>query len=254
MNLRVNISVRNEARRVHAAQRERRKPSSGTILRELRTLIDSPVIATDGETGRVRDFLFDDQTWLVRYLVLDVGNWLRRRDVVLPVAAFEPPDWTTKACRVRLSKNGVQNSPDVDAEKPVSRQQELAMRDYFGALACWVDAEFGLASMPTGVKYPAPQGEDPHLRSTEHLMGYGVQATDGEFGRLEGFIMDSSSWHLGYLEMKASAWLGHRMVVVPTLWVDRISWAEFRVYLHHARVARAALHGTGMDEESSRTR
>lgn len=217
------------------------------MLRELRSLIELPVLANDGETGRVRDLLFDDQTWMVRHLVLDVGNWLRRRDVVLPAAAFESPNWTNRSCRVRLSKKQVENSPDVDAEKPVSRQQELAMRDYFGALACWVDAEFGLASMPTGVRYPSPEGEDPHLRSTEHMMGYGVRATDGEFGRLEGFIMDGSSWHINYLEIKATSRLHHRMVVVPTSWVDRISWAEFRVYLHHARVSRVALHEPGIE-------
>jgi hypothetical protein len=48
----------------------------------------------------------------------------------------------------------VRNCPDVDAEKPVSRQQEIAMRDYFGPLACWVDSEFGISTMPTGMKYP----------------------------------------------------------------------------------------------------
>jgi PRC-barrel domain len=232
------MSAMNEKSRASAAPSPRPKPKSGTMLRELRALIGSPVIATNGETGRVRDFLFDDQTWQVRHLVLDVGNWLRRRDVVLPAAAFELPDWTTGTLRVRLSKAQVRDSPDVDAEKPVSRQQELAMREYFGALACWVDAEFGLASMPTGVKYPAPDGEDQHLRSAEHLMGYRVRATDGMFGRLEGFLMDSGSWHLGYLAVKALGRLRNRIVVVPTLWVDRISWAEFRVYLHHSQAAR----------------
>jgi len=208
------------------------------MLYDLKALVGSPVIATDGETGRVRDFLFNDQTWLVRYLVIDVGNWLHRRDVVLPVTAFDPPDWAAKKCHVRLTKAQVQESPDVDTEKPVSRQQELAMRDYFGSLASWVDAEFGLTSTPAGVKYPTPEGEDPHLRSAHHMTGYDVRATDGEFGRLDGFVMDDGTWHLGYLEVETHGWLRRRIVMVPTLWVDRVLWAEFRVFLHHARVAK----------------
>jgi len=63
------------------------------MLCDLKALIGSPVVATDGETGSVRNFLFDDQSWKVRYLVVDVGNWLKRRDVVLPITAFEKPDW-----------------------------------------------------------------------------------------------------------------------------------------------------------------
>jgi len=54
------------------------------------------VAATDGEMGSVRNFLFDDQSWKVSYLVVDVGNWLKRRDVVLPITALEKPDWQTK--------------------------------------------------------------------------------------------------------------------------------------------------------------
>jgi uncharacterized protein YrrD len=63
------------------------------MLYELKALIGSPVVATDGEMGSVRTFLFDDQSWKVRYLVVDVGNWLKRRDVVLPITTLEKPDW-----------------------------------------------------------------------------------------------------------------------------------------------------------------
>ncbi|MGH9600653.1 MAG: PRC-barrel domain-containing protein [Terracidiphilus sp.] len=205
------------------------------MLYDLKSLIGSPVHATDGETGNVRDFLFDDQSWTVRYLVVDVGNWLRRRDVVLPVTALEPPNWAAKTCRVRLTKEQVRESPDVDAERPIWRQQELAMRDYFGALACWADAEYGFASIPAGVQYPVPEGENPNLRSVHRMTGYDVRAIDGDFGHLDGFIMDEDGWHLGYLEVNAQGWLHHRTVVVPTAWVDHVSWAEFRVYLHRTR-------------------
>ena len=90
------------------------------MLCELKALIGSPVVATDGEMGSVRTFLFDDQSWKVLYLVVDVGNWLKRRDVVLPITALEKPDWTNRTCCAHLTKEQVRNSPDVDTEKPVS--------------------------------------------------------------------------------------------------------------------------------------
>jgi len=205
------------------------------MLHELKALIGSPVEATDGEIGRVRTFLFDDQSWKLRYLVVDVGNWLKRHDVVLPVTALDRPDWANRICHAHLSKEQVRDSPEVDAEMPVSRQQEIAMHDYFGLLASWVDSEFDTSPMPTGMKYPVHATEVFHLRSTSHMLGYHVWATDGDFGILEGFVLDEASWHLGYLDVKSGYWLQNRSVLVPTRWVESVSWAEFRIHLHHTK-------------------
>jgi hypothetical protein len=201
------------------------------LVRDISTLIGAPAFATDGETGRVRDFLFDDQSWRIRFLVLDAGNWLRRRDVILPASALELPDWQSRTLRVRLTSAEVRKCPDIDSEKPVYRQQELAMREYFGALACWIDAEYGLGSGPSWVKYPSLPGEDSHLRSVRHLIGYRVRAAGGYVGRLNGFLMDKDNWRLSYAEAGASH-PQHRTVAVPIHQIDRISWAEFRIYLH----------------------
>jgi uncharacterized protein YrrD len=202
---------------------------------DLKSLIGSPVAATDGEMGSVRNFLFDDQSWKVRYLVVDVGNWLKRRDVILPTTVLERLDCAKKTCCAHLTKDQVRNSPDVDTEKPVSRQQEIAIHEYFGPLASWVGSEFGMPPMPTGMKYPVHTAEVLHLRSTSHMLGYQVWATDGEFGILEGFVLDEASWHLGYLDVKSGDWLKNRLVLVPTRWVQSVSWTEFRIRLNHTR-------------------
>ena len=109
------------------------------------------------------------------------------------------------------------------------------MREYWGPLACWVNSEFFSSSIPTGAGYPVHTAEDPHLRSTSHMLGYQVWATDGDFGILEGFVMDEASWHLGYLDVKSGGWLQNRSVLVPTRLVQSVSWADFRVNLHHTK-------------------
>jgi hypothetical protein len=202
---------------------------------DLKALIGSPVTASDGEMGSIRNFLFDDQSWMVRYVAVDVGNWLKRRDVVLPITVLEKPDWSKKTCRAHLTREQVHNSPDVDAEMSVSRQEEIAMRDYFGPLASWVDSGFGMPPMPTGMKYPLNAAEVLHLRSTSNMLGYQIWATDGEVGILEGYVMDEASWHLGYLDVKSGDWLQNRSVLVPTRWVQSVSWTEFRIHLHHTK-------------------
>lgn len=49
--------------------------------------------ATDGVVGRVKDFYFDDEAWVVRYLVVETGEWLARRRVLISPIAINQPNW-----------------------------------------------------------------------------------------------------------------------------------------------------------------
>jgi uncharacterized protein YrrD len=210
------------------------------MLNSLEMLAGASVIASDGDIGRVSHFLFDDRSWSIRYVVVDVRSWLTRRDVIISVDTVEKPDWTKKTIQIRLTKDQVRNSPDMDSRKPVSRQQEIAMREYYHWPAAWLDIndinfEIPSAAPPSGHQYPAKDGEDPHLRSSEAVTGYQVWAEDRVMGRVENFIADEDSWHVGYLDVKAGDWLHSRSVLIPTRWVKNISWADHRVNLIHSR-------------------
>jgi uncharacterized protein YrrD len=205
------------------------------MFRDLETMTGSRVIATDGEIGKVTDFLFNDQSWTIGYLVVDVRRWLIRRDVVLAVAAVKEPDWSKKVFQIQLTREQVRDSPIVDSVEPVSRQQEIAMTNYFGQLACWVDRQAGASSIPTGTEYPLRSKGNPHLRSVWHLTGYKVWSDGKEVGHLEGFIVDEPVWHIGFLNVKAGDWLASRSVLIPTHSVESISWADHRVKLHRNR-------------------
>lgn len=207
----------------------------------LEDVIGVAVIATDGEIGKVRNFLFDDQSWTIHYLVVDVGSWLSRRDVLIAVTAIDQPEWRQKTFRVRLTREQVRHSPDVDSKKPVSRQQEIAMKEYFGWPAWWkeiegvFEAQFPIPSLPAGQEFPVHTKEDPHLRSAEDVGDYELWAVNGEIGHLENFIVDEASWHIGYLDVKMGDWLHRRSMLVPTSCVISVSWADHRVNLHQAR-------------------
>jgi hypothetical protein len=208
------------------------------MLLSLGDVIDVAVYATDGEIGKVSNFLFDDRSWKIQYLVVDVGNWLSRRDVIIDVSAMEQPDWENRILRTRLTRDQVRHSPDVDSKKPVSRQQEIALRKYYG----WPDlhgSSFPSIPLPAGREFPVQGEEDPHLRCSENVTGYGVWAGKHEIGRLENFIVDEDSWHLGYLDVRTGGWLHGRSMLVPTRWVKSLSWADHRVYLDHALASKA---------------
>ncbi|HLK47533.1 MAG TPA: hypothetical protein VKT49_05330 [Bryobacteraceae bacterium] len=201
------------------------------MLHSLNLMNGASIHATDGMIGSVSNFFFDDLSWTVRYVVVDTGNWLARRNVLLAIPAIEQPDWEKRVVSVRLTKEQVRHCPDVDTEKPVSRQQEIAMSRYFGSPTYW-SVRIPVGRYTTEMEYPIADGEDnPHLRSAWDLAGYEVCAVDGALGRLEDYVMDEASWHLGYLIVETGNWLNSQNLLVSTRWVESISWANRRIDL-----------------------
>jgi hypothetical protein len=174
---------------------------------------------------------------MIRYVVVEVRGWFANRELVVDLTAFLPPDLEKKRIRSALTKRQLRDSPGLDLRKPVSRQQEVAMQNYFGWSTSWNDnrnAEFPLVHLPAGREFPVAPGEDPHLRSTEDVTGYHVFAGNSEVGRLEDFIMpDESFGRIAYLDVKTGNWLRHRSMLIPTGSVMSVTWAHHWIILRH---------------------
>jgi hypothetical protein len=185
--------------------------------------------------GEVYNFFFDDQSWNVCYLVVDLRDWLSRRQVLISTSITGHVDWEKKIIPVSLTSDQVRRSPDIASTKPVNRQQEIALREYYGWPAHWgeVCGEFRLPALPAGREYPVRSKEDPHLRSVAALTGYEVwdQST---VGRLVNFVMDHDSWHIRYLDVKTGNWLLTYSLWLPTQKVESVSWANHRVNIGHS--------------------
>jgi hypothetical protein len=203
------------------------------MLRSLNNLLGSSIQARDGEMGRACNFLFDDETWTVRYVVVETGSWFASRKVLISPAAVGQPDWVERRLPVLLTKEQVRNSPDVDADQPVSRQQEIAMNRYYGWPDYWSLEFITLPEPQTG--HPADTGGDAHLRSAREVAGYEVLATDGELGHVEDFIIDDADWFVRYLAVGTGNWFAGHKLLVPTRWVGSVSWPDRRVLLSQPR-------------------
>jgi len=193
--------------------------------------------ATDGEIGFVSDALIDDEFWILRYLVVDTGHWLSERKVLLIPGVLGKPDWQQHHLPVKLTRAQVEQSPDIDSDKPVSRQYELKLNAYYGWPFYWAGTE----PLPTGLQpavpvpparveptVPTPKAEgDPHLRSVRELHGYHIHAEDGEIGHVEDFLVDDETWDVRYMVVATRNWLPGRKVLVAPQWlVGQISWSR----------------------------
>ena len=225
------------------------------MLRTLNDLQDYAIRATDGDIGHIADFYFDDEAWVIRYLVVDTGNWLSSRKVLISPIAIGRPDWTAKVLPVSITKEQVRDSPDIDADKPVSRQHEMRYLGYYGYPYYWggaglwgggsypnmmVPAYGGFVETPHSTQSKAEksfaraeparhQNDDPHLRDCKVVMRYHMQASDGDIGHIDGLIFDDETWAIRYMIVNTSNWwLGHQ-VLIPPQWISAVSWHDATV-------------------------
>lgn len=198
--------------------------------------------ATDGEIGTVNDLFFDDQSWAVRYLVVRAGNWLTGRKVLISPAVAGAPDGPRAVVPVALTRDQVKNSPDIDTDMPVSRQQEVDLHRHYGWTPYWGTPYVAGGPIPSPVGgYPdavdtrndvgpsATETGDRHLRSEREVRGYHIGARDGAIGHVEDFLIDDDGWAVRYMVVDTSNWLPGRRVIVSPAWIRDVSWAERKV-------------------------
>jgi hypothetical protein len=82
---------------------------------------------------------------------------------------------------------------------------------------------------------PSEHPADPHLRSTQEMGGYNIQAADGEIGHVEDFIIDDETWAIRYLVINTHNWWPGKKVLVSPQWIERVSWSESKVFINLPR-------------------
>jgi len=194
-------------------------------------MLQFPLVTADGEKRPIQGFLFDDRSWLIRYLVIEGGNWLAPRPLVVSTSAVEVPDRTKKCAQTQLTLQQVLSSPPAETVRPVSRQQEQAWSRHFG----WPreEARWHMPAIAAQREFEGCGEDDPHLRRAGDLKGYEVWGAEGSIGQLMGYLVQDRSWHIGYLAVRAGDWV-HGEQVISTQQVCEISWGEHRVWLEGA--------------------
>jgi len=216
------------------------------MLRSLKNLETYGVSATDGAIGSVANFLFDDKSWVVRYLVVETGSFFDRRRVLISPISFLEVDWAARRFLVSLSVDKVKNSPSVDVDKPVSRQHEQDYYRYYGYPFYWGYAGLwgegiypgSLATVEATKLDPTPsRWADVHLRSVNELVEYEVHGSDAAVGRVEDFIVDDESYAIRYLVVNISqSWLPKSVLVSPD-WATSVSWEDSKISVDISRQA-----------------
>ena len=106
-------------------------------LRSCQAVIGYHVRATDGDIGHIDEVLLDDQTWAIRYLVVNTSNWwLGHRVLVAPqwVTALH---WADRSVNIDLTRTAIRDAPAFTSTATLNRDQENGLYGHYGRPGYW---------------------------------------------------------------------------------------------------------------------
>ena len=222
------------------------------MLHKVTELNRAVVTALDGDVGSINDLYFDDEQWVVRYLVVNTGNWLSGRLVLISPHAVQRNLSTERQLRVNLDREQVRTSPPVETDKPISRRYEIAYATHYRYPYYWAGPRpWGLVASPGMTEPLAATGDRPpdasdideaavaewraaeqsHLRSSNEVIGYVCQARDGFIGNVDDFLVDDKSWSIRQVVVDTKTWFPGGEVAVGAELISGVSWSDRKVCL-----------------------
>jgi uncharacterized protein YrrD len=185
------------------------------MKRSLKELYGYSLKVKDGTKGKVRDFLFDEETWTLRYMVTDLGNLFSDKKVVIPRVFFDKPDWEQHQFLIHMTSDEIERSPKLEEHQPVSRQYEELLNRFFGFRNYWSASyipSFGMPEMAIPNQFEGPlkvireEDIDSRMRSFREVNGYQVECLDKKSGQVTDFIIDDKTWQIVYFIIDIGSW------------------------------------------------
>ncbi len=94
--------------------------------------------ATDGELGHIEDFIIDDKTWAIRYLIIDTRNGLPGRKILLTSQWIDHMSWSESKVFMNLPCETIRQAPAYTTEESLpSRDYETSLHQHYNRPIYW---------------------------------------------------------------------------------------------------------------------
>ena len=103
-------------------------------LRSTHNVTGYNIHAIDGKIGDIEDFIIDDTSWKVAYLVVDTGHWFPGKKVIISPRLIKNIEWDTSEIIVNVTEEDIKNSPEYQPGEAISESYEANLRNYYGDL------------------------------------------------------------------------------------------------------------------------
>jgi hypothetical protein len=121
----------------------RNRPASETMgwdrhLRSTHEVTGYHFVALDGEIGHVDDFIIDDETWAIRYLVVATKNWWPGKKVLISPKWIESVSWDAREVAIELTLETIKSAPEYTDESLLTRDYETGLYGHYNREGYWV--------------------------------------------------------------------------------------------------------------------
>lgn len=219
------------------------------MLRKMSSLKGFKVQGLGDELGKLTDFYFDQHHFILRYLVIDTGNWLNSNKMLVSTTALEDIDYQSREILINLSAEELEDGPELNCNKPISKLMEEKLTNHFNWPVYWLNPyPSGGPTVQSGTqmrekllnfrkltdqeKQNQEKEIESNLRSFNEIKGYHIQAEDKEFGHLKDLFFDEENWIIRYLLIDTRNILPGKDVLIAPEWLQNISWNNQKLYLN----------------------
>jgi hypothetical protein len=106
-------------------------------LRSCNEVIGYHIHATDGEIGHIDGLIVDEDTWAIRYIVVNTSNWWVGHKVLMDPEWITDVRWLDQSVSVDLTRESVKDAPPYDSTAELNRHMESALYEYYGRPQYW---------------------------------------------------------------------------------------------------------------------
>ena len=222
------------------------------MKRSLKEINTYSVQTIDEENGKIKNFLFDEDTWIIRYLDVEMGNFFVEKRILIPKEQIGIPEWEDQNFPIKLTMKRIDDSPGLERDLPVSRRYEQDLANYYDVVPYWPtdkdlypNREFFFTSNKI-IRIPKnmvkEENIDTSLRSFSEVHRYSIKSIDDTFGHLSDLIIDDSDWQIVYVVLDTKnivPW--SKQIILPVEFVEEINFPnrEIRIDLTKEAIKNA---------------
>lgn len=230
------------------------------MFHSVKELLACGVTACDDDVGMVHDVYLDDRQWQLRHFVIDAGDWLMQREVVVPAQVIAAVGWDEAEVQINLTREEIAASPSAEVIRPASRQQQegAPVIEEAAEDAAWHESYLGALGFPGVIESVAGEdpavheahqlnqqarlaeeqtlaGDNPHLHSFKAITGYAVKTIDDRIGHVVDVLFDEVDWSVQSLVIDPVNWWPGKHVLIEPRRVQQINCSDQQLVVDMTR-------------------
>jgi hypothetical protein len=117
---------------LEASSKAAQHPGDDVHLRSGNEIMRYYVHASDGDIGHVQGLIVDEESWAIRYIIVNTSNWWLGHEVLIAPEWIDHINWAESTLSLDLTRQAIKESPTYDPKVALSREQEAGIHAHYG--------------------------------------------------------------------------------------------------------------------------